>query len=166
MLNELFIQRWKMLRRLPPPISREPQFHRHSVLSYTFNFLKDTGALADRFHWFTKERWHLIKLVHVPTPQQTHNIFPFYFVVYNDTTATADRKEALAVCSRPSLQCTRPTERYNLGFLVGKDEGSMRSSAAALLRFPLNSATLMPWVTAAGNSKTLIVGQSVLIDSR
>lgn len=46
MLNELFVQRWKML-------------------SYTFNFLKDTGALADRFHWFTKERWHTIKLVHL-----------------------------------------------------------------------------------------------------
>ena len=36
--------------------------------SYTFNFLKDTGALADRFHWFTKERWHLIKFVHVTSP--------------------------------------------------------------------------------------------------
>jgi hypothetical protein len=68
MLNELFVGRWKMLRsnlhllslRLPPL---------NYLCSYTFNFLKDTGALADRFHWFTKERWGFIKLIHVATPR-------------------------------------------------------------------------------------------------
>ena len=70
MLNELFVQRWKMLRRPSLPLNLSTSLF-NAAFSYTFNFLKDTGALADRFHWFTKERWHLIKLVHVPNPKQT-----------------------------------------------------------------------------------------------
>ncbi len=105
MLNELFVQRWKMLRCLPANA-----FYSAVLIpcSYTFNFLKDTGALADRFHWFTKERWHHIKFVHVNSPVSTQqSLFYLYLHVYvhtnNDTAATAHWKEALAVSRRPSL---------------------------------------------------------------